>query len=209
MAFEGISEWASKFSLDSLAISDPSAFLSIIYLALSIAIYSIMIWHFYRFVARRDCFKMSTKKHPKAVGFLKYFFAFPFVAFLFFLGFSLMMLFLTRNYEIPEILSISFALITAIRIAAYYNEDLSKDVAKMLPFALLGLFLVDSSYFRFEDIVGKIYSLPDFLTLCIQFILFIILIEWVLRILLKIRHTITQRHRHCEIGATLSKKTIS
>jgi hypothetical protein len=159
-------------------------------LIVSIAIYSILIWHFYRYIARRDCFKISPRRHKKVIGFLKYFLFFPAVAFLFFAGFSLMMLFLTKSYEIPDVLSTSFAIIAAIRICSYYSEDLSKDIAKMLPFALLAIFLVDASYFRFSDITAKIGSLPEFFTVCIQFIVFIILMEWILRILLTIRYAI-------------------
>ena len=190
MAFEKLSELVSEFSLDKILSGNFSDFVAIFYLVISIAIYSILIWHFYRFIARRDCFKLTTRKHKKLIGFLKYFFFYPGVAFLFFAGFSLMMLFITKTYEIETVLSTSFAIIAAIRICAYYNEDLSKDIAKMLPFALLAIFLIDASYFRFGDITTKIYSLPEFFTLCLQFILFIILIEWILRILLTIRYAI-------------------
>ena len=199
MALEKFSEWTAQFSLDRIISGDFSALISIFYLVIAIAIYSILIWHFYRFIAKRDCFKLSMKKHPKLIGFLKYFFAFPFVAFVFFMGFSLLMLFLTRGYEIEAVLSTSFAIIAAIRIAAYYNEDLSKDVAKMLPFALLGIFLVDPSYFRFEDIMNRIYSLPEFFTLSIQFILFVILLEWILRILLTIRYAIIKKKQNSSV----------
>ena len=190
MALENFSEWMAQLSLERIFGGDLSAFTPIFYLIISMAIYSILIWHFYRFISRRNCFKISPKKHPRVIGFLKYFFLFPFVALVFFLGFSLLMLFLTRGYEIPAVLSTSFAIILAIRITTYYNEDLSKDVAKMLPFALLGIFLVDPSYFRFEDIVDRVYSLPDFFILSIQFIVFIIIVEWILRILLTIRYAI-------------------
>ena len=101
-----------------------------------------------------------------------------------------MILFLTRSYEIPVVLSTSFAIIVAIRLTAYYSGDLSKDVAKMLPFALLGLFLVDPSYFSFEQIIEKVNSLPEFFNLCIQFILFIVLVEWILRISLTTKNSV-------------------
>lgn len=197
MAFENFSDLTSTFSLKSILSGDPSAFLPIFYLVVSIAIYSIVIWHFYRFIARRDCLTIHSVTHPKVVGFLKYFFVFPFIAFLFFLGFSLMMLFLTRDYEILAVLSTSFAVIVAIRITAYYSRDLSKDVAKMLPFALLGLFLVNPTYFGFEEIIGKIYLLPEFFNLCIQFIILITLVEWILRIILAVKNAIsTARVQH-------------
>jgi len=207
MAFEQLSSIGSLISLDSLAITDTSFIVSLVYFAISIVLYSVIIWHFYRFIAKRDCFKIKSIKHEKTVGFLKYFFAFPIVASLFFLGFSLMMLALTRNYEVPEILSVSFVLITAIRIVAYYSEDLSKDVAKMLPFALLGLFLVDSSYFNMEEIMVKIASIPEFLATAIQFILLIIITEWILRLSLRASRIILKNHR--KTGTVVLNKTTS
>jgi hypothetical protein len=101
-----------------------------------------------------------------------------------------MILFITEGYEFVSILSISFAVVIAIRLTAYYSEDLSKDVAKMLPFALLGLFIADPSYFSYAEISAKINSLPEFLYLCIQFIVLIVIIEWILRIFLSIRKKI-------------------
>ena len=214
MAFENFSDLTSIFSLKDILSGDLSVFLPIFYLVVSIAIYSIVIWHFYRFIARRDCLTIHSVSHPKVVGFLKYFFVFPFIAFLFFLGFSLMMLFLTRDYEILAVLSTSFAVIVAIRITAYYSRDLSKDVAKMLPFALLGLFLVAPTYFSFEEIIDKIYSLPEFFNLCIQFIILITLVEWILRIILAVKNAIsTARAQHLhdkdrKISAISSKQRI-
>jgi hypothetical protein len=196
MAFENLSDLTSTFSLKSILSGDPSVFLSISYMVISIAIYSIIIWHFYRFIAQRDCLTIHSISHPKVVGLLKYFFVFPFIAFLFFLGFSLMMLFLTRDYEILAVLSTSFAVIVAIRITAYYSRDLSKDVAKMLPFALLGLFLVNPTYFSLEEIIYKIYLLPEFFNLCIQFIILITLIEWILRIILAVKNAVPNIRAH-------------
>ncbi len=162
MVMENFSNFMSKLSLENIFSGDLSAFLPMAYLIIAMAIYAIAIWHFYRFIARRDCFKLSPCKHKRLIGFLKYTFLFPFVAFSFFIGFSLLLLFLTRDLDIDQVLSTAFAIIVAIRITAYYSEDLSKDLAKMLPFALLGLFLVDPSYFRWEDITAKVESLPEF-----------------------------------------------
>jgi hypothetical protein len=88
------------------------------------------------------------------------------------------------------VLSTGFAVILAIRIASYYNEDLSKDVAKMLPFALLGIFLVDPSYFNFDITMSNINSLPQNANIIAMFIFFIIIIEWILRVALILRYKI-------------------
>jgi len=190
MAVTNFNEWASNLSLDKLFSGNLEAFVPILYLIISIAIYSIIIFHFYRFIARRDCFKPSKRKHTKTVGFLKYAFLFPFVAVLFVMGFSLMMIFITRTYSVKQILSTAFAVVVAIRITAYYNEDLSKDVAKMLPFAILAIFLVDSSYFSIDTVTERINTMPEFANFIVQYIFFMIIVEWILRIALTIRYAI-------------------
>jgi len=68
-----LSEIISEWSWDEILSTLPDAFLSVLYLVIAIAIYAVLIWHFYRFIARRDCFKISSTRYPKVVGFLKYF----------------------------------------------------------------------------------------------------------------------------------------
>jgi hypothetical protein len=171
---------------------DSDFFIALFYLIIMIAIYSIAVYHFYRYIARRDCFKPSKRKHSTAIGFLKYFFLYPFVAIVFFIGFSIIFIAITKGetYEIVDIFSISFAVILAIRICAYYTEDLSKDVAKMLPFAILGIFLVDATYFQINVVFDRISTLPEYLNSIVQFLILIILVEWILRVALFIRYKI-------------------
>ena len=190
MAFTNFSDWVSNFSLKEILSGNFEWLAPLLYLAISIAIYSIVIWHFYRFIARRDCFKISECKHPKLAGFLKYFCLFPFVAITFFLGFSLLLLFLTRDLTVVKVLVTSFAVVLAIRITSYYSEDLSKDLAKIFPFALLAIFLIDPSYFNFDVTMSNINSLPQHVNEFAVFIFFIIIIEWILRVLLTIRYAI-------------------
>ena len=202
MGIADISGLFAELSVDNLLNGDINIIMSVLYLIILIAIYSIVIWHFYRYIAKRDCFKIKAEKHKEAISFLKYFCLYPFVAFGFFIGFSLMMFFITRNLEVSSVLATSFAVVTAIRITAYYSEDLSRDVAKMLPFALLGLFLVDPSYFSFVDIMNKINLLPEFFVLCVKFIISIVFVEWFLRTLLTIKRFITTRKIIIDKGKT-------
>lgn len=185
-----INSLLEKFSFDKILSGDLSLFTWLFSVIIMIAIYSIVIYHFYHYIARRDCFKPSERKHTKTIGFLKYAFLFPFVAILFFMGFSLMLIFLTRSYDISHVLYTAFAIVVAIRITAYYTEDLSKDVAKMLPFAILAIFLVDSSYFSIESVTERINALPEHINSILQFLILLILVEWTLRIALTIRYAI-------------------
>jgi len=187
-----IKPWMNNLSLDELIKGNLEGIVALFYLIIMIAIYAIVIYHFYRFVARRDCFKPTKIKYSKTVGALKYVFLYPFVAMIFFMGFSVILISLTKveTYSIAEVLSISFALIVAIRITAYYTEDLSKDVAKMLPFAILGVFLVDSTYFSIGAVQERLSHLPENVNSIVQFLLLIILVEWILRVALTVRYKI-------------------
>jgi hypothetical protein len=190
MAVGDISDWATNWSWEKILSGDLDVFISLGILIVSIAIYSVIIYNFYRFIARRDCFKPTQIKYKTTVGFLRYFFLFPFIAIAFFMGFSLMLIFLTRSYSIDQLLATSFAIIVAIRITSYYTEDLSKDVAKMLPFALLGIFLVDPTYFTIDLVGERFDQLPNFINIIVQFLFLIIIVEWVLRIVLMIKQKI-------------------
>jgi len=190
-AFE-LNTWTNNFSLEQLLSGNLEALQALFYLIIMIALYSIAIYHFYRYAATRDVFRHSRRRHSKLVGFCKYFFLFPCVAAIFFLGFSLILISLTKesSYDISGILALSFAIIVTIRITAYYTEDLSKDVAKMLPFAVLGVFLVDSSYFSIQTVIARIATLPEYVNTILQFLVLIIISEWVLRIALNVRYKI-------------------
>jgi hypothetical protein len=190
IGIDSASEWTRNFSLEEILSGNITGFVSLFYLIILIAIYAILIYHFYRYIARRNCFKPSNREHTKLFGFCKYTFLFPFVAILFFMGFSLIFIFLTDSENIGSILTTAFAIIIAIRITAYYTEDLSKDVAKMLPFAILGIFLVNPEYFTIESTINKINLLPQYVNVIAQYILLIILVEWVLRIALNVRYFI-------------------
>jgi len=113
-------KFRANFSLEEILSGNFSAFTAVLYLAISIAIYSVIIYHFYRYIARRDCFKPSKHKHSKTIGFLKYFF----------LGFSIMLLFLAKDIGPDIVLSTAFAIVLAIRICSYYTEDLFKRCSK-------------------------------------------------------------------------------
>ena len=94
--------------------------------------------------------------------------------------------FLGKNQTTESILLVSVALVSAVRVAAYNNEDLSKDLAKMLPFALLGIYLVDQSYFELSVSFDLLTRIPENWILLIYYFAFIIILELVLRILLNI-----------------------
>ena len=157
---------------------------------MGIAIYSIFIFKFYRFVARREILKFNVKEYSGAFGkffysiiyLFKYLIVFPILSFFWFIVIAGILAFLSKQSSMQIILLISIALVAVIRVTAYYTEELSKDLAKMLPFALLGVFLVDISFFSFSNSLESIKQLPSLWKTIVYYLIFIVLLEFILSI---------------------------
>jgi hypothetical protein len=180
---------ASGFSIsEALSLMKPlSAFL------IGVSIYSVFIFKFYRFVAKRDIFKFEIEKfddsnHSGIKKFfhvisyiIKHIFVLPLFIFFWFIVFAVILAFLSKNDSMQIILLISISMVSVIRIMAYYDEDLSKDLAKMLPFALLGVFLVDISYFSLSTSWETIKQLVGLWKIAVYCLVFILVLEFIFR----------------------------
>lgn len=164
--------------------------LSVTLYTIAIMFYAIIIWSLYRFLSKQDIFifkGMEKAKVPTLVCLLLYLVIFPVITFVAFLFFTLLLIFLAKGQALEQILIISITLIAAIRLTAYYEEELSRDVAKLIPLALLAVFLVDPSYYSFEIVLERLVALPSMVPIVLRYLLFVVLLEWTLRILLRIR----------------------
>ena len=85
-----------------------------------------------------------------------------------------------QSMPTATIFLVSSGLIIAIRIAAYYNEELSKDIAKLLPFALLGIFLFNPQFFTFSDILSRLLEMPSFVIQIASFMVVVMFVEIIL-----------------------------
>jgi len=168
---------------------------TIIYVV-AIALYTAIIWHFYRNLSNKTLFKLDIEK-PTRFKFLHKMWEFilfiiraailfPLYSILWFSILSMFLLFLSKSQDVGQILLMSVTLISVARITAYFNEDLSKDVAKIIPFTLLGVFIVDPTYFSIEKTISKILLLPSYLPNILQYFLFIVVLEFLLRIIYRI-----------------------
>jgi hypothetical protein len=183
---ESLNQLSSQFTLaEALTLARP-----IILFIIGMGIYSWFIFKYYRFVARREIFKWKLgagetgkKSFLGAVGYiLKHLIIFPILTFFWFIILAAILIFLSKNNSVQSVLLVSVSLIGVIRLMAYYNEDLSKDLAKMLPFALLGVFLVDVSFFSVQSSIESLTILPSLWKNIMYYLFFIILLEFILRI---------------------------
>ena len=185
-------------------ISESSIY-DLIGFSIGMVIYGIFVYHFYKFLSKRDIFSINIgekitnvkfkpsgqKKSvaPRVIAFIATkLFLFPFVIFLWFLGYSSFMFLLVQNMPTETIFLVSSGLIIAIRISAYYHEDLSRDIAKLVPFTLLGIFLLNPQFYSFSDTITRLFEIPSFIIQIASFIILSMLVEIILSILYVIRY---------------------
>ena len=116
----------------------------------------------------------------------KYLVLFPAFAFFWFAVLTLILTFLSRDRPITDILLIALATVTTIRVTAYYNEDLSRDLAKILPFAVLALFVIDASFFNIRESLDVLQDANEARETILYYLLFLVVVEFALRLLLGI-----------------------
>ena len=114
----------------------------------------------------------------------KYLILFPAFAFFWFAVLTFILALLSKERAISEILVIALATVGVIRVAAYYSEDLSRDVAKILPFAVLGLFLIDASFFEVSKAFDVLAGADKYRESILYYMLFIVALEFSLRLIL-------------------------
>jgi hypothetical protein len=169
-------------------------FLSFFLIALLIVVYAMFIWKFYRSVAKKnliglDLNKYNKSKHPVitkliagALYFLEYILILPFLIFVWFAFFTIFLILLTEGLETGTLLILSATTIAAIRMIAYHSEDLSKDVAKLVPFTLLATSLLNPDFFSVERVLGHIQEIPLAFGDVFTYLFLIIILELVLRL---------------------------
>lgn len=162
---------------------------------IGMAVYSIFIFKFYRFIARKNVFELDLGKYSHSEHkfikkttdtfffIIKYILLFPVLVFFWFMVLAVLLAFLARDPVMSNILLVSIALVSVVRVTAYYDEELSRDLAKMLPLALLGVFLIDISYFSFSESMTVLQKAPEALSTIAYYLLFVIALEFVLRVI--------------------------
>jgi len=120
---------------------------------IGIAIYSLFVWYFYRYISKRDLFpklfygisQQSKEKNQsllKSVGFaVAYVILFPLVIFVWFTVLAFFVFLIGEDMPFHMALFVSLVIIGVVRILSYYREDAAKEVAKMIPYAILSFFL--------------------------------------------------------------------
>ncbi len=176
------------------SLSEPyQILLNIFMYTILIAIYSIFVFEFYRFLARKNLIQLNLSQYNRskhsffnkfleAVFFLvEYVIILPILVFFWFAILALLLMLLSKEQPVSQILLISAAIVGAIRVTSYFKEDLSKDLAKMFPFTVLVIFLLSPNILKFLPVIEKLTQIPYFLNHILIYLIFIIVFEILIR----------------------------
>lgn len=179
----------------SLSLS-PRVYLgmSMFVFAIIIALTAFVIWKFYRALSKRnfihlDLRKYNTSEHPVfqkvfavLLYFVEYILIMPLLIMLWFILLSGVILLLASEREITQILILSGAMVMAIRLLAYYSEEIAKDLAKLFPFIAMSIFLLTPGAFEIAGFLEKLKELPSLFGHAVYFLILILILEIIMRV---------------------------
>lgn len=167
----------------------------VLILGLFIALISVFIWKFYRSISQRSFIEINLRKYNRTKNpHLNKFFAglfylvenvllMPFFILLWFVALSVIIILIAPERSIDQILLITAAFVIGIRMLAYYNHEISKDLAKLFPFITLALFVLTPGAFNLERIFYKLSEVPLMMLNVVSFIVVIFVVEILFRII--------------------------
>ena len=151
----------------------------------------LIAWYLYhKQLAKRDLFEIPKfSKESKlsnffnrVMYFLKYLLIFPAYSFVWFLIFSFMLFLISESRPIEDILFFGIIVIAATRISAYVSSKLAEDMAKLLPWAMIVIFLTDAEAITMASVQSSFNIFYQYVPNVIKYLFFITFVEWVLRI---------------------------
>ena len=172
---------------------------------IGIAVYGIFVFNFYRFLARKDIFKLDLDKynhttrplvHKAFASFLyvlKFLVIFPAFVFFWFVVLAFLLSLMARNQSVDSVLLAAMAVVGSIRLCAYYNQTLSTDLAKILPFALLGITLIDRSLVNIPTSSTNLEEAVEYWETMVYYMAAVVILEMTMRILAGVRALIRRK----------------
>jgi len=154
-----------------------------------IIIYSVFVFYFYKYLARKNLFHLNlqqyNKESQKYLAFifyiLEYIVILPILTIFWFGIFSILLLFMAKTLDVKTILLISAAVIAGVRVSSYINQELSQELAKVIPFTLLAFALTQPEFFSVSLLIDRISQISSLISNISIYLIFIIIIEFIMR----------------------------
>ena len=169
---------------------------NLLLLVLVVFFYSIFIWKGYKYIATKNLIELNLNQynhaeHPLLAKTLagvfyltEYILISPIVIFLSFIFFTGFLILLTESTEITSIVLAAATIIAVIRMTSYLpkkGEELSRDLAKMLPFMILAVAMLNPGFFDFHRIITNFKQIPPLFSQILLYLGFIVALEIIMR----------------------------
>ena len=158
-----------------------------------IVLYGVFVFNFYRFVARKDIITLNLQKHNQArrpavrktlsavFYVVRFLVVYPVFVFIWFSVMSGLLFVLSKSQTTDTVMLVGMGVVGAIRASSYYTEALSTDIAKILPFALLGTMIIDSSVVRIVESTEDVREVALSWETVVYYLAAVVALEFVLR----------------------------
>lgn len=158
---------------------------SLTILTVGIALYTLLVFTFYRNLSKRAAFHSDVGKGTwwgKVVHALESTFVFPVMSFLYFSVLAASLFFLAKSQSTYQILLLAMAVVAGVRLTAFVTESAAGDLARLLPLSLLGVMIVDPTYSTWGAIWARYKEVVTLLPLLGRFFLLFLVFETALRV---------------------------
>ena len=185
---------------------------------IAISAYSVFVFIFYRVLAKRDLITLNLenysnnfggkiKKYTRTIIFvMQYIVIVPILITFWTLVLAVILTLLSPDADHSRNALIATSVVGAVRILSYWTEDLSRDVAKMLPFGVLGVFLVGDAQVQVSEIEELLGSLKEIASSFVSSLFLIAVLESILRSISAVINVISLRRRNLNKKKEISKK---
>ena len=183
---------------------------------IAIVMYSGLVFRFYRLLARRTMISIDTttdkegfigwlsRQNKRLIFIILYVVLTPTLIGFWALVLSAILVILNGGQQLSSVAELAVAVVGAIRITSYFSENLAQDLSKMLPFAVLGVFLADGSL----DLSGLDLLREEGNDLVITFLTLVIslsILETILRIVSGLTERWARRHLPPEVEEAIAR----
>ena len=186
---------------------------------IAIAVYSGFVFMFYRILAKKDLLTLDLRKYADDFGgkvkkylrsmlfVVQYIVVVPILIAFWTLVLAVILTLLSDSSDHTRNALIATSVVGAVRILAYWTEDLSRDVAKMLPFAVLGVYLVSSTSVQWSAFQELLESLPELAKSFFSSLVLLAILETLLRIVTTLKRIRSKRWKRKKMQKEISRET--
>lgn len=201
------SEW-----LDRLAIwrGYEGELQTLLIYGIGIAVYTALIFMFYQNISVRDPF--HSRQRPgwlgKAIHTAETILTFPVLSFCYFGVLALSLFLLAKSQTTSQLLMLSMSVVVSVRVTSHVSEQMSNDLAKLVPLSLVAVVVVDPGYLSLETTWGRVYETFGILPTLGRYFLVFILLEAVMRSLRRLLPGAQRLWQAWQHRRTLSKRAM-